>query len=64
MFKEFIEILFNVCYIVCVIFKGLDFYYGIKGLKKVVYEIFVVSKIVFLFFSFFGNNNGILIEDG
>lgn len=39
MFKELIEIFFGVGYIVSVIFKGFDLYYGISGGKKVVYEI-------------------------
>lgn len=65
MFKELVEVLFNVNYMVCVMFKGLDFYYGIKGLCKVIYELFIMGvKICFIFCYVVGNNNGIFVEDG
>ncbi|XP_065672632.1 BTB/POZ domain-containing protein 2 [Hydra vulgaris] len=64
MFKEPIEILPNISYTACGTLRGLDSYYGSKGMKKVIIELPNHEKVEFKFSYAAGNNNGTSVQDG
>jgi len=64
MFKEPIEIQSNANYTASATLKGLDSYYGTKGMRKVNVECPGGQKVNFQFSYVAGNNNGTSVEDG
>jgi len=64
MFKEPIEITSNANYTASATLKGLDSYYGTKGMRKVNVECPGGQKVNFQFSYVAGNNNGTSVEDG